>query len=176
VSPQRFRHFVMAFVCVLAVLIPAAPVQASSPSNGVSSAAAAAAPESAVLRKFRDSGPPVMERAAAYEAMAATHAFAAAPGVSARPSVAVSNPRLYREVFGFAFASSLGDATIGYPSWNFGLLSTVAYFGVHVSWTGDLSDDSGLSTWNNPNGPVPGVIQAAHAQGTKVVLTTLMMD
>jgi spore germination protein YaaH len=45
-----------------------------------------------------------------------------------------------------------------------------------VTWTGAFSDDSGLSTWNNPNGPVPGFINAAHAQGTKVVLTIIMMD
>src|SRR5438105_6074320 len=175
-SPQRFRHFVMAFVCVLAVLIPAAPVQASSPSNGVSSGAPASAPESAVLRKFRDSRPPVRERAAAYEATAATRAFAAAPGVSARPAVAVSNPRLYREVFGFAFASSLGDATIGYPSWNFTLLSTVAYFGIHVDWTGDFSGGSALNTWNATTGAGPGCIRTAHAAGTTVVLTIAMFD
>ncbi len=35
-----------------------------------------------------------------------------------------------REVFGFALASSLADASYGYPSWNFSMLSTVAYFGL----------------------------------------------
>ncbi len=79
-------------------------------------------------------------------------------------------------MFGFAFASSLGDPTIGYPSWNFGLLSTVAYFGLHVDWTGDFSGGSGIATWNDPNGPVPGFIQTAHASGTKVVLTIEMFD
>src|SRR5256886_2297451 len=90
--------------------------------------------------------------------------------------LAVTNSRLYREVFGFAFASSLGDALIGYPSWNFDLLSTVAYFGIHVDWTGEFSGGSALTTWNNPSGPVPGFIQKAHASGTKVVLTIAMFD
>ena len=37
-----------------------------------------------------------------------------------------------REVFGFALASSLADPSIGYTTWNFSLLTTVAYFGIHV--------------------------------------------
>src|SRR5712692_6178090 len=32
-----------------------------------------------------------------------------------------------REVFGFALASSLADGSVGYPSWKFSLLSTVAF-------------------------------------------------
>ena len=114
-----------------------------------------------------------MERAAQFEATAVPRAFAP---TAITPALAVSNPRLYREVFGFAFASSLGDPTIGYPSWNFGLLSTVAYFGIHVDWTGEFSGGSAWNTWNNPSGPVPGFIQTAHANGTKVVLSIAMFD
>jgi spore germination protein YaaH len=132
-------------------------------------------PESAVLRKFRDSGPPTMAQAAQFEDTA-PRAYAPTSIVAERPLAVVSNPRLYREVFGFAFASSLGDPTIGYPSWNFSLLSTVAYFGIHVDWTGDFSGGSALNTWNDPYGPVPGFIRTAHANGTKVVLTIAMFD
>ena len=114
-----------------------------------------------------------MEQAARFEASAAARKFAP---VANPPLRAVSNLRLYREVFGFAFASSLGDPNIGYPSWNFSLLSTVAYFGIHVDWTGDFSGGSALNMWNDPNGPVPGFIQTAHANGTKVVLTIAMFD
>src|SRR2546423_3183370 len=98
------------------------------------------------------------------------------PTTFAPTKLAVTNPRLYREVFGFAFANSLGDPNIGYPSWNMRLLSTVAYFGIHVDWTGGFSSGSGLTIWNDPNGPVPGLISTAHANGTKVVLTIIMMD
>src|SRR5712691_1953550 len=45
-----------------------------------------------------------------------------------------------REVFGFALASSLSDPTVGYPSWNFSLLSTVAYFGLHVNDNGTFAN------------------------------------
>ncbi|TMG42212.1 MAG: hypothetical protein E6H85_13845, partial [Chloroflexi bacterium] len=116
-SRHWLLHSVVALICGLAPLIPAAPVQASNLSS-VKTPAASAAPESAVLTKFRDSGPPVMERAAQLEATAPDRAlaFAAATAVKTRPVAAVTNPRLYREVFGFAFASSLGDPTIGYPS------------------------------------------------------------
>src|SRR5256885_3221785 len=168
-SRHWLRYFVSALVCGVLPLIPssAAAAPAATP-------VAVAAPALYGL----DAGPPVMQRTAEFEARAAVRAYQQNGAARSRSSIvnAPSNPRLFREVFGFAFASSLGDPTIGYPSWNFGLLSTVAYFGVHVSWTGDLSDDSGLSTWNNPNGPVPGFIQAAHAEGTTVVPTIIMMD
>ena len=171
------RNCVTATICGLVPLIPASPVHASSPIHAASPAVVASAvPESAILQKFRDSGPPVMQEAAQFEATAATHGVSRASAATTRILQAPSNPRLFREVFGFAFASSLGDPTIGYPSWNFSLLSTVAYFGVHVAWTGDFSNDSGLTTWNDPYGPVPGFIQTAHANGTKVVLTIEMFD
>jgi spore germination protein YaaH len=121
---------------------------------------------------IRDSGPPVMAAASAAEAAAVSGPFVASHLVQA----SVTNKRLYREVFGFAFASSLGDPEIGYPSWNFGLLSTVAYFGLHVTWNGQFSNDAALATWNNASGPVPGLVNLAHAYGTKVVLTIIMMD
>ncbi len=48
-----------------------------------------------------------------------------------------------REVFGFALASSLSDPTVGYPTWDFSLLSTVAFFG--LAWSG-ISLALGLRT------------------------------
>ncbi|HXJ49273.1 MAG TPA: hypothetical protein VNF91_08910, partial [Candidatus Acidoferrum sp.] len=79
-----------------------------------------------------------------------------------------------REVFGFALASSLSDPTIGYPSWNFSLLSTVAFFGLHVNWDGTLIADSGWSVWNSST--LTGMLAKAHASGTKVVLTITLQD
>src|SRR2546425_10526233 len=171
-SKQWLRYFVVATICGVLPLLPSNSAAATA-----STPPASAAVEAPALYGV-DAALPTMQRASDFEARAAVRAYQQNGAARSRSSIvnAPSNPRLFREVFGFAFASSLGDPTIGYPSWNFGLLSTVAYFGVHVSWTGDLSDDSGLSTWNNPNGPVPGFIQAAHAQGTKVVLTIIMMD
>ena len=79
-----------------------------------------------------------------------------------------------REVFGFALASSLADPTVGYPTWNFSLLSTVAYFGLHVQDDGTFAPDSGASVWNSSQ--LTGLISTAHAHGTKVVLTIIEQD
>ena len=177
-SKHWLRHFVLATICGLVPLLAMVPVQVSSPSHfaAVTPAAPITPSESAVLQKFRDSGPPTMAQAAQFEATATPRKFAQTHVAATAIPQAVSNPRLFREVFGFAFASSLGDPTIGYPSWNFGLLSTVAYFGIHVDWTGDFSGGSAWNTWNDANGPVPGFIQTAHANGTKVVLSIAMFD
>src|SRR4029077_10747902 len=178
-STQRLRHVVGALICGLVPLIPLIPTSAAHASGPAPTHVAAAAmtgPAAAGADSIRGLAPPVMQLAAQFEATAPVRSYPQGSIQGIGIPRTVSNPRLFREVFGFAFASSLGDPTIGYPSWNFGLLSTVAYFGVHVDWTGDFSSDSGLATWNDPNGPVPGFINAAHAQGTKVVLTIEMFD
>src|SRR4029077_15112878 len=75
---------------------------------------------------------------------------------------------------GFALGSSLSDPTIGYPSWDFNMLSTVAYFGLHVLWDGTFEKDAGLSVWNSSQ--LTSLVQIAHAHGTKVVLTIINGD
>jgi len=74
-----------------------------------------------------------------------------------------------REVFGFATAGSLGDPTIGYPSWNFDLLTTVAYFALHIQYNGTLVGDSNYDIWNSS--VLTGLVNTAHAHGVKVVVT-----
>src|SRR5436305_3841338 len=90
------------------------------------------------------------------------------------PRTVTGAPSLQREVFGFALASSLGDATIGYPSWDFSLLSTVAFFGLHVNDDGTFASDAGMTTWNSAT--TTNFINAAHAKGTKVVVTIILQD
>jgi len=79
-----------------------------------------------------------------------------------------------REVFGFALASSLSDSTFGYPSWKFSLLSTVAFFGLHINWDGTVVADSGWNVWNSA--ALTNLVGTAHAAGTKVVLTIILQD
>ncbi len=79
-----------------------------------------------------------------------------------------------REVFGFALASSLSDPTVGYPSWNFDLLSTVAFFGVHVDTAGHFVGDNGWTVWNSS--AIPALISIAHQHGAKVLLTIILQD
>src|SRR5712692_4657799 len=172
-STHWLRHFALACTFGLLPLVSMGSVHASNLTAAQSNSINASYLERAA--RFAKS-PPVMYEAAQFEANAPERNFARGGRSSAPIKQGVNNPLLFREVFGFAFGSSLGDPTIGYPSWNFSLLSTVAYFGLHVTWTGDFSNDSGLSTWNNPYGPTPGFISAAHANGTKVVVTIIMMD
>src|ERR1700674_111773 len=94
---------------------------------------------------------------------------------SAAPRPAVSaTPGPMREVFGFALASSLSDPTVGYPSWNFSLLTTVAFFGLHVQDDGTFAADSGASVWNSSQ--LTGLIATAHSHAVKVVLTIILQD
>ena len=74
-----------------------------------------------------------------------------------------------REIFGYATSGSLGDPTIGYPSWNFDLLSTVAFFAIHVTYRGILVADSNWTAWNSS--ALAGLVSTAHAHGVKVVVT-----
>jgi len=164
----KLRVFVFAFVVGVAAPVSVAPASAAP-------ATSPATVDSMQLAAMQNEmGPPVMAEASQYEASAPMHAFKAPASVPIARGV--TNPRVFREVFGFAYASSIGDPTVGYPSWNFSLLSTVAYFGLHVAWNGALVNDSGMTTWNDPSGPVPSLISTAHANGTKVVLTIIMQD
>ncbi len=105
-----------------------------------------------------------------------TTAFASAPPQSAtvpRAAAGPSGPQ--REVFGFALASSLSDPTVGYPSWDFSLLTTVAFFGLHVnSGDGHFATDSGWNVFNSA--ALPALVSAAHSHGAKVVVTIVLQD
>ena len=85
-----------------------------------------------------------------------------------------TTPHLSREVFGFALASSLSDPSVGYPSWNFDLLSTVAFFGLHVSTSGGFVGDSEWNVWNSP--ALTSLVTVAHQHGTKVLLGIDLQD
>src|SRR2546421_494870 len=101
-------------------------------------------------------------------------AGAAASSGSAPARLVGASQHNSREVFGFALASSLTDPGIGYPSWNFDLLSTVAFFGLHVDTAGHFVGDSGWNTWNSAG--LTDLVSVAHQHGTKVVLTVVLQD
>ena len=101
-------------------------------------------------------------------------AYPAAPRAGSSIAAAAAPGTPDREVFGFALASSLTDPTIGYPSWNFSLLSTVAYFGLHVNDDGTFAGDQGMTMWNSS--ALTDFVSAAHSHGTKVVLTIIEQD
>ncbi len=101
-------------------------------------------------------------------------AASSAPGASRHAIASQATSPLRREVFGFALASSLADPTFGYPSWNFSLLSTVAFFGLHVNDDGTIANDQGLTEWNSSD--LTNLLSAAHAKGARVVLTVIKQD
>ena len=147
-SRQRIRHFAVALaLSVIVTAASAAPARAGFASPSVHDR-----PGSRVAAV----APPL-----AAEAAPSSIAYA----VTAKPS---------REVFGFALASSLSDPTIGYPSWNFDALSTVAFFGVHVDTAGHFAGDSGWNVWNSST--LTALVSIAHQHGAKVVLTIILQD
>jgi hypothetical protein len=96
-------------------------------------------------------------------------------GVDQRPRTAVvgaGGP--VREVFGFALASSLSDASVGYSTWNFSLLTTVAFFGLHVQDDGYIAADSDEAVWSSS--ALSGLVAAAHSHGTRVVVSVILQD
>ena len=86
----------------------------------------------------------------------------AQPQVSAGPAASL----LRREVYGFL---PYWESVAG-PTLNYDILSTVAYFGVGVTATGDLQKTG--SSWGGwTSGWLTNVINNAHAHGTRVALT-----
>jgi spore germination protein YaaH len=117
--------------------------------------------------------PYVMQRAAQQEATAKVTVQPATSAPRLMPAVGGAGGPL-REIFGFALASSLADPSFGYPSWNFSLLSTVAFFGLHVQDDGNFAADSGMSVWNSST--LTNFVNTAHSNGTKVVVTIIQQD
>jgi spore germination protein YaaH len=97
-----------------------------------------------------------------------------APAAPAPAVVGMVAAHTSREIFGFALASSLSDPSVGYPSWNFDLLSTVAVFGVHVDTAGRFVADNGWTVWNSS--ALTGLVTTAHQHGVKVLLTIVLQD
>src|SRR5258708_15213550 len=80
-----------------------------------------------------------------------------------------------REVFGFGQGSVRDDPGVGYPSWDFSMLTTVAYFAVHVNWDGHLiKNDTAYAIWNSSR--LTNLVNAAHSNGVKVVMTLVLFD
>jgi hypothetical protein len=92
-------------------------------------------------------------------------------------SVAMAaGPGLRREVFGFANAGNLGSASVGYTTWNFSLLSTVAFFGLRVNGV-DGALVPGDAAWNvYHSATMGGFVGAAHAAGARVIVSINLQD
>lgn len=99
--------------------------------------------------------------------------------VAGRPSsiaprglaVAAAAPSPTREVFGFAPYWALPDA----GRWNYGLLSTIAYFGLDLNADGSIATNTqGWTGWNSQ--ALVDLINRAHSAGVRVVLVVKAFD
>ena len=69
-----------------------------------------------------------------------------------------------REVFGYLPYWTYPS----YPTLNYDLLTTIAYFGAEVNELGNITD---LNDW-----PAAGLVNLAHSEGVRVVLTTILFN
>jgi spore germination protein YaaH len=171
-SLQPIKYFVPALL-LLGSLLGLAPVSAAVASQNVPTLTPLAPWGSGSMATPDATHPWVMQQAATKVATARTgtlQPFTAPPRL---PAIG-GGAGLKREVFGFALASSLSDPTVGYPTWDFSLLSTVAFFGLHVQDNGTFAADSGAAVWNSSQ--LSGLLTTAHSHGVKVVLTIILQD
>lgn len=87
----------------------------------------------------------------------------------ATSSAPPSSSSLRRQVFGYVNAGNFKDPNVGYSTWQWQDLTTVAYFGVHVNADGSLSA-ADLSAWNSDAGTL---VATAHQHGVKAVLSII---
>ena len=81
-----------------------------------------------------------------------------------------------KEIFGFVNAGALPDQQFGYPSWNYDLLTTVAYFDFTVD-PGSGHVVSGNTPWNvYHSSTMSDFISVAHSHGVKVVFSIGIHD
>jgi spore germination protein YaaH len=96
-----------------------------------------------------------------------------ASGLAAGPStsLAINGGPLQREVFGFAPYWALNANA----SWNYSLLSTLAYFGIVVKWDGTLDNtNAGWTGWNSQD--LTDMVNRAHLAGDRVVVVIKQFD
>jgi spore germination protein YaaH len=141
-----------------------------------------AQPLSAAAATTRPASPdhtaaPIMAYAADQAAMPATSQpqFAQSAVQPVGPAIPVSS-RPRKEVLGFVNAGNLGSPTLGYTTWNLGLLTTVVYFSLSVN-SGDgalVRSGTGWNVWISST--LVNFVSAAHAAGTKVIVSLNLHD
>ena len=122
--------------------------------------------------------PRVMDVAADLAAQPATSAQLAAAQFTPLTVIprAVSGSHPQREIFGFVDAGNLGSPTVGYPSWDFSLLTTVAFFDLGVN-SGDghlVSSGQGWNVYHSTT--MQNFVNTAHAHGVRVIVSINLHD
>jgi spore germination protein YaaH len=121
-------------------------------------------------------GPRIMDLALHEAATPALRGLVQAAPAARSTALAAPNSGLRREVFGFVNAGNLGNATVGYASWDLTLLNTVAYFGLQVN-SGDgslVQTDTGWSVFHSST--MSSFVTAAHRAGVRVLVSINLHD
>jgi spore germination protein YaaH len=155
-------------IALLALLVAGATALPVSASNS--------APPATVKDLAIQSAPRIMDQAAGAAALPGPKGLQPFGKTIPLNIAAAANSRLRREVFGFVNASNLGDPSVGYTTWNLSLLSTVAYFSIHVNaGNGNLVYyDTGWNIFHSAT--MSNFINAAHAAGVKVIVSINLHD
>jgi uncharacterized protein (DUF2141 family) len=166
-------HPVARALCLLPfalLFVPVQSVQAALPRQTIAMHSAVSSSSGQPTPAPSPTAAPDLSRPAVTQPAGSPVESAAQTGSPVRPSAAAAaGAGLKREVFGFATSGSLSDPAIGYPSWNFNLLSTVAFFALHFRFDGQLVGDADFTVWSSS--ALIGLVSTAHAHGAKVVVT-----
>jgi spore germination protein YaaH len=158
-------------------LLPAKPVATAPKSSGNPEPAPSddAAPSPDSSPSASQTAPPAatapVDRAAVGPSEAPAADGASATMAEHPPAVSLDGTRLRRQVMGFLPYWEVNDARLDYE-----LLSTIAYFSVGADKNGNLlklnSDGTPTTGWKGwTSSRLTTIINAAHAKGTRVVLT-----
>src|SRR3989442_5082354 len=164
------------FVAVLAAGLVAMPVL--SPSKPPATSAAASINRGVENHPLANAQLAAMSEAPASDMALTPQNPSAAATVStvSNTSLAESTPSVRREGFGFVNAGNLGNSSVGSQSWNYSLLTTIAYFGLHVN-SGDghfVTTDTGWAVYHSTT--MAAFVAKAHANGVRVIVSLNLHD
>src|SRR4029077_4800018 len=165
ISMPRLRNLALAAILVGVVVLPVnQPVTTALRATGADQSHPRIMSEAAALS---EAPAPVITTATSTTKPSSVRA-----GDVAASRMLAGKPDLQREVFGFVNAVNLAK----YTMWDFNLLSTVAYFGLHVN-SGDgnlVTTDTGYTMFHSST--MGSLISVAHAHGTRVIVSLNLHD
>jgi spore germination protein YaaH len=175
-APSRRSALALAVAPIalsLAGFVPGAGASTPAASTAVAVPDPAVGPN-AMQERLLGANPPALppDPHLAAAKSAPTAVTRAAVTTQSSPRVASGNGNLTHEVFGYAPYWELPN----WSEWQMNLLSTVAYFGVSIDGNGNTvqGGDAGWTGWNSSN--LTSLVNTAHANGIRVVLTIKPMD
>ena len=174
-SQHRFPLlFATTIAGVIFAITTIMPVEAAAPISAAIRTHAPSANRAAGQQVTTHSGPPRITDYLDAQLREAPHVNLP-PFTPATPLRVSTTTPAHREVFGYVNAANLGSSSVGYTTWDFNDLGTVAVFGLHVVTDGSFSSsDTGWSVWNSST--LTALMSVAHSHGVKVVPSIIFHD